>query len=142
MHLSGYVHWKRLSRWQVIYYIVYELLLVFKIIIEVTVTIPPQIIDPPKTTATRLYSSTRLTCKATGSPAPTILWYKDNTHISNNNPDPSILTFTELDVNDRGFYYCEARSFINGRYESVNSSAVLVNITSNYYHSFSQFMVL
>ena len=79
------------------------------------VSVPPQITQPPKNTSGNLYSSTNLTCKATGSPIPTILWYKDYVLIPNNNIDSSVLLFSELDLTDRGFYNCKARSIIDGK---------------------------
>ena len=97
----------------------------------VLVTVPPQITQPPQDTSGTIYSTTNLTCKATGSPIPTILWYKDNMLIPNDNTDVSVLLFPELDLNNRGFYYCEARSIINGNSMSVMSSRVLLNITGN-----------
>ena len=92
------------------------------------VYILPQITQPPKNTSANLHSTTNLTCKATGSPIPTILWYKDNVLIFNDNTDASVLLFPELDLTDRGYYRCEARSVINGNYVSVISSRVLLNI--------------
>ena len=93
------------------------------------VSVPPQITQPPKNTSGNLYSATNLTCKATGSPIPTILWYKDDVLIPNDNSYPSVLLFSELDLTDRGFYYCEARSIINGKIVFVVSSRILLNIT-------------
>ena len=72
----------------------------------VTIKIGPEIIEPPQATAGRLYSPASLTCRAIGSPTPSIHWYKDNKLIANNNPDLSVLVFTELTLNDRGFYHC------------------------------------
>ena len=97
----------------------------------VSVTVPPQITQPPQDTSGTIYSTVNLTCKATGSPIPTILWYKDNMLIPNDNTDVSVLLFPELDLNNRGFYHCEARSIINGNSMSVMSSRVLLNITGN-----------
>ena len=94
------------------------------------VTIPPIITEPPQTTATRLYSSASLTCRATGSPTPSILWYKDNRLIINTNPDSSVLLFTEMSLSDRGFYHCVAVNVIDGKNVSVVSSTILLNITS------------
>ena len=99
--------------------------------LEVINYITPIIIESPKDTTAGLYSSANLTCRATGSPAPTIHWYKDNRIIINKNSDPSVLTFTELDLSDRGFYHCVASNIVNGRTESVKSSVILLNITSN-----------
>ena len=97
----------------------------------VSVTVPPQITQPPQDTSGTIYSTVNLTCKATGSPIPTILWYKDNMLIPNDNTDVSVLLFPELDLNNRGFYHCEARNIINGNSMSVMSSRVLLNITGN-----------
>ena len=102
-------------------------------IIGVVIAIRPVITEPPQTTTGRLYSQASLTCRATGSPTPSIHWYKDNKLIINKNTDPSVLVFTELTLNDRGFYHCEARNIIDGKNVSVNSSTVLLNITSKNY---------
>lgn len=96
----------------------------------VVVTVPPVITEPPQTTTSKLYTSTRLTCRATGSPTPSILWYKDNRLIPNTNPDSSVLLFDELLLSDRGFYHCVAVNIIDGKNVSVNSATVLLNITS------------
>ena len=66
----------------------------------------PEIIESPRATAGQLYFLASLTCRAIGSPTPSIHWYKDNKLIANNNPDLSVLVFTELTLNDRGFYHC------------------------------------
>ena len=92
------------------------------------VYIPPQITQSPKNTSGNLHSTTNLTCKATGSPIPTILWYKDNVLIRNDNSDASVLLFPELDLTDRGYYHCVAKGLINGNLISVMSSRVLLHI--------------
>ena len=92
-------------------------------------SIPPEIIQPPTSTSGNLHSTVNLTCRATGNPIPTILWYKDNVLISNDNNDPSVLMFTELSLNDRVFYHCEARSIIDERAISIKSSNVILNIS-------------
>ena len=101
----------------------------YQLIIVVTVYILPKITQQPTNTSGNLYSTVNLTCRAIGNPIPTILWYKDNVLIPNDNNDPSVLMFSELNLNDRGFYHCEARSLIRGNIISVNSSSVLLNIT-------------
>ena len=96
----------------------------------VTIKIGPEIIESPQAIAGQLYSPASLTCRAIGSPTPSIHWYKDNKLIANNNSDISVLVFTELNLNDRGFYHCEARNIIDRMNFSVNSPTVLLNITS------------
>ena len=93
-----------------------------------TVYILPKITQQPINTSGKLYSTVNLTCRATGNPIPTILWYKDNVLIPNDNNDPSVLMFSELNLKDRGLYHCEARSLIRGTFISVNSSRVILNI--------------
>ena len=92
---------------------------------------PPTITEFPMNVSGKLYSSTTLTCRAIGSPIPIILWYKDDKLIANENSDPSILFFSELNINDRGFYHCQAKNTIDKIVHLVNSSKVLLNITSN-----------
>ena len=97
--------------------------------IVVVIYILPKITQPPRNTSGNLYSTVNLTCRATGNPIPTILWYKNDMLFPNDNNDPSVLMFTELFLNDRGFYHCEAKSIIRGRIISVNSSSVILNIS-------------
>ena len=98
--------------------------------IGATIKIRPEITEMPQAATGPLYSPANLTCRATGSPTPSIFWFKDNKLIINKNTDPSILIFTELTLSDRGFYHCEARNIIDGKVMSVNSPKVLLNITS------------
>ena len=105
-----------------------------------TVYILPIITQQPTNTSGNLYSAVSITCRAIGNPIPTILWYKDNVLIPNDNNDPSVLMLYELNLKDRGFYYCEARSLIKGNIISVNSSRVILNITGiNRYICFTVF---
>lgn len=98
--------------------------------VEVIITFPPQIIEFPKNISQKIYFSTNLTCRAVGLPLPVIEWYKDDRLVANDNIDQSVLLFPELSLNDRGFYYCQAKNTINGIIHLVNSSKVLLNITS------------
>ena len=106
-----------------------HIMLHYQLIIVVTIYILPKITQQPTNTSGNLYSTVNLTCRATGNPIPTILWYKDNVLIPNDNNDPSVLIFSELSLKDRGFYHCEARSLIKGTFISVNSSRVILNIS-------------
>ena len=55
--------------------------------IVVVIYILPEITQPPRNTSGNLYSTVNLTCIATGNPIPTILWYKDDVLIPNDNND-------------------------------------------------------
>lgn len=101
----------------------------------VTFVINPKITEYPKNTSGKLYSRVNLTCHVEGVPTPTIQWYKNNITISNDNKDPSVLVFQELNLNDRGFYHCEAQSWINGQIKSVKSPEVILNIAGITYVS-------
>lgn len=96
--------------------------------------------QPPLDTSGILYSTVNLTCRAVGSPMPSILWYKNDNLIQNGNNDPSVLLFSELVLHHRGFYHCQARNIINGKFYSVNSSVVLLSISSR--HVFITFWIL
>ena len=95
---------------------------------EVIVYIPPTIEIHPVDTIGELYQSVSLTCAASGNPIPNIIWYKDNMPIPNTNSNTSVLLFPELNLNDRGFYHCEAKSIINRKSESDTSDIIVLNI--------------
>ena len=95
---------------------------------EVIVYIPPKIEIHPVDTIGELYQSVSLTCTASGNPIPNIIWYKDNMPIPYTNSNTSVLLFPELNLNDRGFYHCEAKSIINGKNESDASDIIVLNI--------------
>ena len=79
---------------------------------------------PPDNVSAPFYGYVELNCIATGNPKPTILWYKDNMRLFNAIPDPTVLAIPQLDLQDRGFYFCQA-SNLAGR---VVSLTVVVNI--------------
>lgn len=91
-------------------------------------TVDPRIEINPENTKGELQGRVSLTCKAIGNPKPQILWYRDGNPVENNNKDQSELTVEQLYLDDRGFYHCEARSLINGRVVSVNSTRALLSI--------------
>ena len=97
---------------------------------EVIVYIPPTIEIHPVDTIGELYQSVSLTCTASGNPTPNIIWYKDNISIPNTNSNTSVLIINELNINDRGFYHCEAKSIINTKNESDVSDIIVLNIKS------------
>ena len=95
---------------------------------EVMFPKPPTIEIHPVDTIGELYQSVSLTCAASGNQIPNIIWYKDNISIPITNSNTSVLLFPELNLNDRGFYHCEAKSIINGKNESAISDIIVLNI--------------
>ena len=95
---------------------------------EILVYIPPTIEIHPVDTIGELYQSVSLTCTASGNPVPNIIWYKDYISIPKTNSNTSVLLLPELNLNDRGFYHCEAKSIINGKNESESSDILVLNI--------------
>ena len=53
-----------------------HIMLHYQLIIALTVYILPNITQQPTNTLGSLYSTVNLTCRSTGNPIPTILWYK------------------------------------------------------------------
>lgn len=101
----------------------------FIIISVVLATLPPEIIEYPKDVKGKLYEKAILYCKAAGSPQPQILWYKNGKLFRNDNNDQSQLVFENLKLQNRGFYYCEARNTINGQNISVTTEKTPVIVT-------------
>ncbi|XP_078603628.1 cell adhesion molecule DSCAM-like isoform X2 [Branchiostoma floridae x Branchiostoma japonicum] len=82
---------------------------------QLTVTVPPVFIIHPVDTSANLYDTAQLTCRAQGSPAPTITWYKDSSLLTTSDritfsQDNELLTITNVQRTDQGAYYCEASS--------------------------------
>lgn len=73
-------------------------------------------------TLVNLFQDVSLTCRAEGQPSPVINWFKDNEAIPNQHE--STYFIDEIQLNQRGDYYCEA-SNIRG---TIRSNEVLVNI--------------
>ena len=68
-----------------------------------------------------------LTCQAIGNPIPQIRWFKDNTQLSG--MVQPYLYIPELEVQDRGYYHCEAVAvYEDGSNVTVSSDRVVVNI--------------
>ena len=67
---------------------------------------PPLIKAGPQTIFARLYQAVTLTCIATGSPQPTIAWYKDGSEIPEEGSP--FLVIEEVELSDRGVYWCTA----------------------------------
>ena len=102
--------------------------LISVISIEIIIEVPPVILAPPVNTVGELYSQVTLICEVSGVPEPKVTWFKDNVIIINDNRDPTRLIINELDLDDRGFYHCEASSIISGKEMKVTSKPAIVNI--------------
>ena len=71
---------------------------------------PAIIITQPKPTTEPLYTAINLTCLAVGTPEPSIFWYKDGKPLSEEKLP--FLYIPEVQLQDRGFYHCEATNTI------------------------------
>ena len=83
---------------------------------------PPVIIQGPQTAFVGIYGFVNLTCVASGSPQPTIQWYKDNALLQGEVFPSYVIQSVEL--NDRGVYHCEATNDLG----TVRSQTAVVNI--------------
>lgn len=82
----------------------------------------PVIVRGPQTTFVGIYSSVNLSCIVSGSPQPTIQWYKDDAPLQGQVYPSYFIQSVEL--NDRGVYHCEAMNSEG----SVESSRAVINI--------------
>ena len=94
----------------------------------VSISLPPEFTEVPMDTVGQLYGQVVLTCIATGNPAPVITWYKDGQTISDSDSNFFQLTISELGLEQRGFYSCEASNYIDGSRKVITSQEVVVNI--------------
>ena len=85
-------------------------------------TSPPAIVTGPQTAFVSIYSSVNLSCVVSGSPQPSIQWFKDNTPLSGE-VFPSFF-IESVDLNDRGVYHCEATNTQG----VARSAAAVINI--------------
>ena len=70
----------------------------------------PSITTSPRSQSVGPNDKVVLSCTATGSPTPSIRWYKDNIPITGPQAVGSDLVIPEAIPNDRGIYQCEAFS--------------------------------
>ena len=121
-------------------------------------TVSPHFItDPVASQEIVINGGFSLTCRAEGFPRPSIIWFMNNTMISNgvSNVDMSIialsstLTIPNTNFNDAGMYYCQAVSseFVDLNVTSgigiitVIGKFVNVIILSYGYYKFSTFLI-
>ena len=82
----------------------------------------PVIEKGPQTTFVGIYSSVNLSCIVSGSPQPSIQWYKDNAPLQGQ----VYLAFyiQSVELSDRGVYHCVAMNSEG----TVESSRAVINI--------------
>ena len=97
---------------------------------------PEVVLDPVSINVTRVEDNIVLSCSATGFPAPTIVWYHNDTAIttmgrvniastSSHYQTNSTVTITSAMTNDTGDYYCNITSSVSA-FGPVSSSVALV----------------
>ena len=102
--------------------------LTFLSLVVVSIAFPPELTEVPTDTIGQLYGRVTLTCIATGNPAPTITWFKDGQMLPSTDTNFFQYTISELGLEERGFYHCEAANYVDGSERVVKSSEVVVNI--------------
>ena len=83
---------------------------------------PPVIVDPPAPTSVRVGQTVNLTCTITGTPTPSITWFKDGRIV-----EGAIFQYfyiPSVRPADRGYYECEAKN----SEDTVQSASVLLQI--------------
>lgn len=90
--------------------------------VAIVVNTPPKIEQGPQTMFTNIYSSVNLTCVVSGSPQPSIRWFKDNSLLAGQ-IFPSYF-IQSIELNDRGVYHCEATNTEG----TVKSEPAVINI--------------
>ena len=76
------------------------------IVSAVTVAVEPELIEVPEPVFVPLFGQANMSCVATGSPQPTLQWYKDGSLLDG--VTNSLLIFEEVTLDNRGFYHCSA----------------------------------
>ena len=95
---------------------------------------PHFITDPMASQEVVINEGVSLTCRAEGFPRPSIIWFMNNTMISNGVSDinmsmtvlTSTLTISNANFNDSGMYYCQA---VSGEFVNLNVTSGIGNIT-------------
>ena len=85
---------------------------------ETMITKPPVLLDFPS-----LFGKLNLTCDVVGNPQPEISWYKDGILLKGERLP--YLLLDEVNIEDRGNYYCGASNSVNS---TAESHEVVVNI--------------
>ena len=81
------------------------------IIILLFFTEKPKIITHPKSTAAEVNGQASFTCEATGDPAPTYQWYRDDNPIYfGDGYNTNKLTLKKITKGDSNSYHCEVKN--------------------------------
>lgn len=88
----------------------------------VTDEVEPTIVDPPAPTSARVGQAINLTCTATGSPTPSITWFKDGNRVAG--AVFQYLYIPSVGPQDRGYYYCVATNLAG----TAQSASVLLTL--------------
>ena len=86
------------------------------------------ITNPPQNTTGELYHEVSLFCEVSGSPTPRVTWFKDGETVTDGDSSIYQFTISELGLEERGFYHCEATSTISGNIVRIVSDLAIVNI--------------
>ena len=84
----------------------------------------PSVTANPSSVTVELNDRVTLSCSASGSPTPSIRWYKDNKAIEGPQAIGNTFVIPEATPDDRGFYQCEAFSSFGS--PSRSTEAVLL----------------
>lgn len=84
----------------------------------------------PEAVFVSLLEGTNFSCVATGTPQPTIQWFKDGSLLPSETG--TSLVFGEVSLSDRGFYHCTAT---NDQGTALTSPAIL-NVDNIYQYLF------
>ena len=95
---------------------------------------PHFITNPVASQEVAINGRVSLTCRAEGFPRPSIIWFMNNTMISNGVSDvnmamtvlTSTLTISNANFNDSGMYYCQA---VSSEFANLNVTSGIGNIT-------------
>ena len=98
---------------------------------------PRFITDPVANQEVVINGEFSLTCTAEGFPRPSIIWFMNNTMISNGVSDvnmsmtviTSTLTISNANFNDSGMYYCQA---VSSEFADLNVTSGIGIITGTY----------
>lgn len=78
--------------------------------------------DTPSNASGRLFGPMNISCLVSGNPVPVIAWHKSSSDFISNG---QLLSFPELNLTQRGFYYCSAAN----QQGKIQTKLIQVNIS-------------